>query len=64
MSRQKMEPQYKPPPLNSSAELVTALDAAVARAREALQNTTDAHLATSWRLLAGGQLAFEQRATR
>jgi uncharacterized damage-inducible protein DinB len=53
-------PQYKPAPLNTSAELVAALDKAVAQAREALQKTTDAHLETRWRLLAGGQLALEQ----
>jgi uncharacterized damage-inducible protein DinB len=53
-------PQYKPAPLNTSAEFVAALDKAVAQAREALQTTTDAHLATPWRLLAGGQVALEQ----
>lgn len=53
-------PQHKPAALTTSAELVAALDKAVAQAREALQQTTDAHLATPWRLLAGGQLAFEQ----
>ena len=53
-------PNDKPAPLNTSAELVAALDTAVAQAREALQKTTDAHLATRWRLLAGGQLALEQ----
>jgi uncharacterized damage-inducible protein DinB len=53
-------PQYKPAPLNTPAELVAALDKAVAQAREALQKTTDAHLKTPWRLLAGGQLALEQ----
>jgi uncharacterized damage-inducible protein DinB len=53
-------PKYKPEPLNTSAELVAALDRAAAQAREALRNTTDAHLATPWRLLAGGQLAMEQ----
>jgi uncharacterized damage-inducible protein DinB len=53
-------PQYKPAPLNTSAELVAALDKAVAQAREALQKTTDAHLATRWRLLAAGQVALEQ----
>jgi uncharacterized damage-inducible protein DinB len=54
-------PRYKPAPLNTSAELVTALDKSVAQAREALRNTTDAHLATGWRLLAGGQVVMEQR---
>jgi uncharacterized damage-inducible protein DinB len=53
-------PTYKPAPLNTSAEFVEALDKAVAQSREALRNTTDAHLETSWRLLAGGLLAFEQ----
>jgi uncharacterized damage-inducible protein DinB len=53
-------PKHKPAPLNTSAELVAALDKAVAQAREALKNTTDAHLATRWKLLAAGQLAFEQ----
>lgn len=53
-------PKYKPQPLNTPAELVAAVDKAVAQAREALEKTTDAHLETKWRLLAGGQLAFEQ----
>ena len=53
-------PSQRPVPLNTSAELVAALDNAVAKARQALRATTDAHLQTPWRLLAGGQLAFEQ----
>ena len=53
-------PKYVPAQLNTSAELVAALDKAVAQAREALRKTTDAHLATPWRLLAGGNLALEQ----
>lgn len=56
----KSGPSQKPAPLNSSAELVAALDKAVAQSREALKKTTDAHLETKWKLLAGGQLAFEQ----
>ena len=51
---------YKPAPMNTSAELIAGLDKAVAQAREALKNTTDAHLETKWRLLAGGQPAMEQ----
>jgi hypothetical protein len=39
-------PKYNPAPLNPSAELVSALDRAVAQAREALQKTNDAHLET------------------
>jgi len=53
-------PKHKPAPLNTSAELVAAVDKAVAQAREALQKTSDAHLETPWRLLAGGNLASEQ----
>ena len=50
----------RPQPLNTSAEAVAALDKAVAQAREALQKTNDAHLATTWRLLAGGNVVMEQ----
>ena len=53
-------PQHKPEPLHPPAEMVAALDKAVAQAREALRQTTDAHLQTPWRLLAGGQVAMEQ----
>jgi uncharacterized damage-inducible protein DinB len=53
-------PTYKPAPLNTPAELVAALDTAVAQARQALQQTSDAHLQTSWRLLAGGHRVLEQ----
>jgi len=56
----KEGPKYKPAPLNTNAELVAALDRSVAQAREALRQTTDAHLQTPWRLLAAGQLALEQ----
>lgn len=53
-------PKYQPAPMDTSAELVAALDRTVAQARQALQGTDDAFLDTPWRLLAGGQLAFEQ----
>lgn len=46
--------------MHTSAELIAGLDKAIARAREALQQTTDGHLATKWKLLAAGQLAMEQ----
>ena len=39
--------KFKPLEWNTRAELITALDAAVAEAREALQNTTDEHLMTT-----------------
>jgi uncharacterized protein YndB with AHSA1/START domain/uncharacterized damage-inducible protein DinB len=57
----KSGPSYRPTPVQTSAEAMAALDKAVAQAREALQNTDDAHLATSWRLLAGGRVVMEQR---
>ena len=50
----------RPAPMNTSAELVAGLDRAVAQASEALRGTSDSHLATSWRLLAGGQTVMEQ----
>lgn len=49
-------PKFTPPPLETSADLVTALDAAVIKGRTALKGTNDAHLAKHWRLLAGGQI--------
>jgi uncharacterized damage-inducible protein DinB len=52
-------PTHKPAMLNTSAEYIAALDKAAADARDALAGTTDDHLKTSWRLLAGGQVAIE-----
>jgi len=46
--------------LNTSSDHVAALDTAMAAAREALQSTTDEHLMTKWRLLAGGTVVMEQ----
>jgi uncharacterized damage-inducible protein DinB len=48
-----------PEPMHSSAEYLTALDAAVAAARAALTGTTDEHLKTNWRLLARGAVVME-----
>jgi uncharacterized damage-inducible protein DinB len=50
----------KQAPMTTSAELIAGLDKAVKSAREALRGTTDAHLQTPWRLLAGGQTVMEQ----
>jgi uncharacterized damage-inducible protein DinB len=52
-------PKYTPPEWTTARELVGSLDAAVAQGREALRKTTDAHLATSWRLLVGGRVVME-----
>src|SRR5688572_15082739 len=43
----------------TSADLLKALDAAAAEARSALEKTTDEHLKTNWKLLAGGQVVWE-----
>jgi uncharacterized damage-inducible protein DinB len=45
--------------LDTSAELIEALDQAAAGARSAFQQTTDEHLKTNWRLLAKGQVVME-----
>ncbi|HEY0431502.1 MAG TPA: DinB family protein [Pyrinomonadaceae bacterium] len=45
--------------LETSAELIEALDKAAAGAREAFAKTTDDHLKTNWKLLARGQVAME-----
>ena len=50
----------KPPALRTSADLVKALDEAVAKARAALRGTTDEHLMTKWKLMGGGRVITEQ----
>jgi uncharacterized damage-inducible protein DinB len=49
----------KQAPKETSAALLSALDKAAAEARSALEKTTDDHLMTSWRLLAGGKVVME-----
>jgi uncharacterized damage-inducible protein DinB len=51
---------HRPPDLRTSGELVKAFDDHVDRAREALRNTTDEHLMTTWKLLYGGRVVSEQ----
>lgn len=45
--------------MDSSEELLKALDKTAADLRSALEKTTDEHLMTSWRLLARGQVVIE-----
>ena len=52
-------PKFSPPPLKTSADLVQALDASAKKGKAALQGTNDAHLATNWKLLAGGHVIQE-----
>lgn len=49
-------PSMKPQKKTTAAELVAALDESAGKAREALSNTTDAHLATGWELKARGHV--------
>jgi len=52
----------KMPQPDTSAEYLDVLDTCAARARQQLAATTEAHLATRWKLLAGGKVV--QEATR
>ena len=52
--------RFSPQVLNGRKELLEALDKSVASAREALQNTTDAHLLTTWKFLVGGKVVSEE----
>ncbi|MDQ1639292.1 MAG: hypothetical protein QOF62_2631 [Pyrinomonadaceae bacterium] len=45
--------------MDTSAELIAALDKSAAVARSAFEKTTDEHLMTNWRLLARGQVVME-----
>ena len=51
--------EYKAPELRTPHGLVHALEESVEKARVALAGTTDAHLMTNWRLLAGGHVITE-----
>ena len=44
----------------TSEELLKALDETAGAARAALENTTDEHLRTNWKLLAGGNVVIEE----
>lgn len=50
---------WKKEPMTTSADYLKAHDKAMANARAALQNTTDEHLMTPWRLLVSGQVVLE-----
>lgn len=51
--------RLKAPEWSKPTELVTALDANIAQAREALSNTTDDHLLAPWRFLVGSHVVDE-----
>ncbi len=50
---------YRRPEWKTKKELMALLEESVAKAREALAGTTDEHLLTKWRLLAGGRVVDE-----
>ena len=52
-------PQQKREPMNDAAAFVAAIDKSMAGARKALTETTDDHLMTDWRLLAGGKVVMQ-----
>jgi len=51
--------KFKPLEWQKRDELLTALDAAGTKAREALQSTTDEHLLTTWRFKVGEHVVSE-----
>ncbi len=51
--------KFKPLEWKTRAELITALDAAHAAAREALAGTTDEHLMTTWKFKVGDYVISE-----
>lgn len=53
------DPTFRTRPLGSRAELLAALDEALAQARRSLEKTNEAHLNTNWQLKAGDQVLNE-----
>ena len=52
-------PGSAPGPAATNRDLLAAFDAGVARSREALKKSNDAHLETTWRMLARGHVVAE-----
>jgi uncharacterized damage-inducible protein DinB len=52
--------RYQQPQPNSNRELLEALDRNVAKARAALEHTTEEHLLTPWRFKVAGRVVSEQ----
>jgi uncharacterized damage-inducible protein DinB len=51
--------KHKPKDVSTNRELVQMGDEAVAKAREALEGTSDEHLMTRWKLLVSGRVVAE-----
>ncbi|HVR37895.1 MAG TPA: DinB family protein [Thermoanaerobaculia bacterium] len=52
--------QYKQPTFTTARELLAAFDDAIAKTRAALAATSEEHLMTTWKLLAGGNVISAQ----
>ena len=50
---------FRTQPLETRAQLLASLEEGVARAHTSLQNTTEEHLLTPWRLKMGGQILMD-----
>lgn len=52
--------EYTTPARSSNRDLLELFDSSMAKAREALANSTEEHLETTWRLLVQGKVVSEQ----
>ena len=52
--------EHRPQEMPTTRELLNAFEESVKKGRSALEQTTDDHLMTSWKLLAGGQVVTEE----
>jgi uncharacterized damage-inducible protein DinB len=52
--------EFKTKIVETRAELLKTLEEGVAKARKALQSTTEEHLMKRWRLVAGGRVLIEE----
>jgi uncharacterized damage-inducible protein DinB len=52
--------EYQTRAVSTTAELLQRFDKALDQARKALRSTTDEHLMTTWKMLAGGHVVSEQ----
>ena len=53
-------PAYKAAATDTRAQLLAVQDAAAKKSLDALRQTSDEHLATHWKLLAGGHVVLDQ----
>jgi uncharacterized damage-inducible protein DinB len=55
----KAPAKFKPLEWRTRGELISALDASIEEARQALSQTTDEHLMKPWKFVAGGEIVNE-----